>query len=268
MRRVLSLRLWLCIALLNGGAFDAKADEPANAERIPTLWVCGDSTASKGRDEGWASHLQKYFDPEKLRVENRARGGRSSRTFQTEGLWDAVLSEARPGDFILIQFGHNDGGPPDRDRARGSLRGVGDESRTVTMPDGREETIHTYGWYLRKCVADARVRGATPIITSPVVRCRWQDGKVIRSTDYPRWAAEVAGSEKCLFVDAASIIADRYDELGEEVVRQYFPEDHTHTSAEGAALNADLIFTGLHSLAGDPFGEFTFAVRPCFGCKN
>jgi lysophospholipase L1-like esterase len=70
-----------------------------------------------------------YFDPTRVNVVNRARGGRSSRTFVTEGLWDQLMASVKPGDIVLIQFGHNDGGAiNDTNRARGSLRGIGDET--------------------------------------------------------------------------------------------------------------------------------------------
>jgi lysophospholipase L1-like esterase len=248
-RRIL---LWLTAAILGCVAQLSFAADSV----IPTLYVCGDSTAANGRERGWASHLQPFFDPAKLRVENRARGGRSSRTFLTEGLWDKVVADLKPGDFVIIQFGHNDGGPLDRDRARGTIRGTGDESQEVTMPDGKQETVHTYGHYLRRFIADARAHGATPIVASPVVRNDWRDGKVIRSESYPVYSADVAKSEKCLFVDASNIIADRYDEMGEAAVKPYFPEEHTHTSADGAKLNAELIVAGLKSLPGEPVSAF------------
>jgi lysophospholipase L1-like esterase len=238
------------------GAQLGNADDTAPDSSIPTLWVCGDSTASNGRDRGWASHLQEFFDRAKLRVENRARGGRSSRTFLSEGLWDAVMSEAKPGDFVVIQFGHNDGGPLDRDRARGSLRGTGDASRDVIMPDGKHETVHTYGWYLRRFVSDARAHQATPIIASPIVRNDWRDGKVIRAQGYPIWSAEIAHAEECPFVDASNIIADRYDAMGEAAVKPLFPEEHTHTSAIGAKLNAELLASGFKSLDGGPLDKY------------
>src|SRR4030095_651994 len=80
-----------------------------------TLFIIGDSTVknSTGDLQGWGDPIADYFDQAKLRVVNRARGGRSSRTFQTEGLWDQVLKEMKPGDFVLMQFGHNDGAPID-----------------------------------------------------------------------------------------------------------------------------------------------------------
>src|SRR5215470_3701125 len=90
-----------------------------------TLFIIGDSTVKNSTEglQGWGDPIADYFDQAKLRVVNRARGGRSSRTFQTEGLWDQVLKELKPGDFVLMQFGHNDGAPIDDEKARGSLPG-------------------------------------------------------------------------------------------------------------------------------------------------
>jgi len=75
-------------------------------------------------------------------VLNRARAGRSSKTFILEGLWDNVLSEMHPGDIVLIQFGQNDGSPLDDAKARGSLPGLGDDTKAVTLPSGQKETVH------------------------------------------------------------------------------------------------------------------------------
>jgi rhamnogalacturonan acetylesterase len=119
--------------------------------KLPTLFVVGDSTANNNANggRGWADPFVTYFDTTKINVLNRARAGRSSRTFFTEGLWDRVLDEMKTGDFVLIQFGHNDGGPLNTDRARGSLPGLGEETREVVMPNGKSEVVHTYGWYMR-----------------------------------------------------------------------------------------------------------------------
>src|SRR5256885_17081079 len=78
---------------------------------LPTIFVAGDSTAARGRGEhqqGWGVPLADYFDPTKVNVANRARGGRSSRTFINEGSWDKLLAEMKPGDLVFVQFSHND----------------------------------------------------------------------------------------------------------------------------------------------------------------
>jgi lysophospholipase L1-like esterase len=221
--------------------------------RLPTLFVIGDSTASNSGSFGWGDHLGDYFDPSKITVENRARAGRSSRTFLTEGYWDKVLPELAPGDTVLIQFGHNDSGSLDQGRARASLPGIGPETKDIVRPNGQPETVHTFGWYLRKFVADTKAKGARPIILSLTVRNIWTEGKVERgSGSYGVWSADVASSESIPFIDLTRLIADRYDELGEEKVKELFPLDHTHTSEEGADLNASLVVAGLKALQGLP----------------
>ncbi|MFO1512709.1 MAG: lysophospholipase, partial [Verrucomicrobiota bacterium] len=121
----------LALLILAGASSGA-----ATTTLVPTLFLSGDSTvrngSGKGADSmwGWGSLIGNYFDPEKIRVENRAIGGRSSRTFLTEGRWDEVMKQLQPGDFVMMQFGHNDGGGLTGNRGRGSLKGNGDETQT------------------------------------------------------------------------------------------------------------------------------------------
>jgi len=104
------------------------------AQQKPKLVLVGDSTVnnSSGEFRGWGNVIGEFFDPTKIEVVNKARGGRSSRTFITEGLWDQVTPTLAEGDIVLIQFGHNDGGSIDKDRARGSLNGNDNETRKRT----------------------------------------------------------------------------------------------------------------------------------------
>jgi lysophospholipase L1-like esterase len=81
---------------------------------------------------GWGAYLHTMFDTSKVSIRNYALGGRSSRTFITQGLWDNVLSMIKPGDYVFIQFGHNDSSPVNDDsRARGTLKGTGEESEEI-----------------------------------------------------------------------------------------------------------------------------------------
>ena len=110
------------------------------AAEMPSIFIAGDSTAADGIPDaiGWGRPFRAFFDPAKINVVNGARGGRSSRTFVTEGLWDRLLADVKPGDYVLIQFGHNDGGDINGETiARGSLPGLGDETRrsTITSPN-------------------------------------------------------------------------------------------------------------------------------------
>ncbi|HTD24651.1 MAG TPA: rhamnogalacturonan acetylesterase [Terriglobales bacterium] len=230
------------------GAASPSAARSLNPQ-LPTLFVIGDSTANNSDHRGWGDPLADYFDLTRINVVNRARGGRSSRTFVTEGLWESARNELKPGDFVLIQFGHNDGGPPDKEKARGSLPGIGEESQEFTMPNGSKEVVHTFGWYMRKFITETKARGATPIVLSLTVRNIWKDGKVERGPGhFGEWSAEVAKQTGVAFVDLTSAIADEYEKMGQEKVSALFPQDHTHTSAAGADLNASLVVSGIKGI--------------------
>lgn len=225
---------------------------------LPTLYLIGDSTV-KNRTKGqlgWGEPLAPYFDPAKIKVINRALGGRSSRTFLTEGLWDKVLAGIKPGDFVLMQFGHNDGGSLTDPRNRASIKGNGDETQeVVNATTGVKETVHSYGWYLRHYIQDAKTRGATAIVLSPVPRKIWKDDKTVAraSGDYGKWAAEAAKQERVAFIDLNDLIAKQYEALGKEKVETLFGDPHTHTNAAGAELNAQMVVEGLRSLKASPF---------------
>ena len=156
----------------------------------PLVFVIGDSTVHN-KDEkssedswGWGSLLANFLDDKKINVENDAMAGRSSRTFIDEGRWDAVCAALKSGDYLFIQFGHNDGSAINTEKARGTIPGNGDESKVYKMETTkRYQVVHSYGWYIRKYIRDARLKGAVPIVVSPVPRDRWKDGKVERNDD-------------------------------------------------------------------------------------
>lgn len=232
---------------------------PQFAAAQPTLWIIGDSTVrnnTKGQ-QGWGDPLKSLFDASKIKVENRALGGRSSRTFQTEGLWAKIVGNMKQGDFVLMQFGHNDGGPLDSGRARASLKGIGDETREIVDAKGNKEVVHTYGWYMKKYCTDAKDKGATPIVLSPIPRNIWKDGKVARaSKDYGKWSDESAKATNVAFVDLNEIIAVHYEKLGKDKVDALFFGDHTHTSPAGAKLNAEAVVEGLRGLKDCPLCKY------------
>jgi rhamnogalacturonan acetylesterase len=258
--------LVVCLSSLTCGAQTAEqtplptppVQRPADP-KLPTLFVVGDSTANNNANggKGWGDPFVAFFDTSKINVLNRARAGRSSRTFLTEGLWEKVLQDLKAGDFVLIQFGHNDGGPLDTGRARGSLPGLGEETKEVTKADGTKEVVHTFGWYNRKFIADVKAKGATPILLSLTVRNIWKEGKVERGSGrFRQWAEELARAEGVRFVDVTGIVADKYEALGEEKVRPLFGPDHTHTSPAGAEFNAAAVVAGLKALKGNPFKQY------------
>jgi rhamnogalacturonan acetylesterase len=252
-RAVRSGLLIVAFAGLTSPSWGQEAAPP----RLPTLFLIGDSTVKNGDGTGangqwgWGDKVAAFFDTRKITVANRAIGGRSSRTFQTEGRWQSVLTELKAGDFVILQFGHNDGGELFKgSRPRGSLKGTGDETETGTVEiTGQPETVHTYGWYLRKYVRDTKAHDAIPIVCSLVPRKIWKDGRIVRaSEDYGGWAREVAREEGALFVDLNEIVARRYEALGAEKVEPLFADEHTHTSAAGAELSAAIVVEGLKGL--------------------
>ena len=219
-------------------------------DKRPTFYIIGDSTVKNGQGKGggglwgWGDFIAPYFDTTKIKIENHALGGTSSRTFQTKGLWDSVLKKVEKGDYVIMQFGHNDGSPlDDTARARGTIPGTGDDSKEIDNPITKQiEVVHTYGWYMRKYVDDVLAKGGIPIVCSPIPRNDWKDGKVTRSTNgYAKWAAEVAKSEGAYFVDLNNLVAAKYEEMGADKVKPFFPGDHTHTNIDGAKLNAQIV---------------------------
>jgi len=231
----------------------------------PVLYIIGDSTVKNGSGKGadalwgWGSLIGSYFDTMQIDVQNHAIGGRSSRTFITDGRWDAILKTLKKGDYVLMQFGHNDSSPlDDTARARGTIKGIGSESKAIYNPIRKmNETVYTYGHYMRKFVNDAREKGAIPVICSPVPRNNFKDGKVKRGDqDYGLWARQVAEQTGALFIDLNQRIADQYDRMGAEAVNKFFPKDHTHPNLEGSTLNAEMVVAGIKALETCPLRNF------------
>jgi rhamnogalacturonan acetylesterase len=255
-------RIVVCALFLIGSAFILGcahlAGRGGKTSSKPTLFIIGDSTVKNGKGDGegglwgWGEPIVSRFDTLKIRVRNHAIGGRSSRTFQTEGRWNRVLSELKSGDFVVMQFGHNDGGSLNTGRARGTLKGTGEETEEVVLETtGKKEVVHTYGWYMKKYVADTKAAGGVPIVLSPVPRNMWADSTVNRASgDYGKWAKESAEAGGAFFIDLNEMIAKKYEAEGPKKVQEkYFTtKDHTHTTLAGAELNADCVVEGIRSL--------------------
>jgi rhamnogalacturonan acetylesterase len=227
----------------------------------PTIYLIGDSTVHNNDkiQWGWGSLLPEFFDSTKINISNQAMAGRSTRTFIKEGRWERVLATLKKGDFVMMQFGHNEGSRPDTSRAgyRGVLKGIGEDTVQLTWPNGATEAVHSYGWYIRKFIRDAKAKGAAPIVLSMIPRNEFRDGKVLRADkDYGLWAKQVADEEGVLFIDLNAITADKYDIWGPEKVKTFFPGDHTHTNQEGARVNAASIVDGIKANPKNPLNQY------------
>jgi len=216
----------------------------------PTFYIIGDSTVKNGdgtgknNQMGWGTVITPYFDTAKISVQNHAIGGRSSRTFITEGRWNKILETLKKDDYVIMQFGHNDAGPlDDTARARGTIRGIGDDSTEIWNPIRKiKEVVHSYGWYMRKYVREIKAKEGTPIICSLIPRNNWKDDKVGRSSDsWALWAKQVAEQEGAYFIDLNELVAAKYEAMGQAAVKLFFPVDNTHTNNDGAKLNAETV---------------------------
>lgn len=231
-----------------------------------TVFTIGDSTMAnksydKGRKErGWAMVLQSYFD-DGIKVDNHAVNGRSSKSFINEGRWDAVLQKLKPGDYVFIQFGHNDEKPKE---------------------DRHTDPGSTFDANLRKFVEETRAKGATPILFNCVVRRNFfkqtpknDDDEKLRETtgaqtaevkeegdtlydthgDY-RWAPRnVAQETGTVFIDANTLTHNLEQGLGREASKKlhmwFLPgeepsvpdgrQDNTHYNVYGANVVARLL---------------------------
>lgn len=224
----------------------------------PVLYIIGDSTvqngSGKGSDSlwGWGSFMNLFLDTNKIEIQNHAKGGRSSRTFLTDGRWGSIMKTIKKGDYVLMQFGHNDGGElADTLRARGTIKGIGEESKDIYNPIRKvNETVYTYGYYMRKYANETKAKGAIPIIVSPVPRNKFDKNGKIEKDQYGVWAQEVAKQTGAYFLDLNTMVITKYEEMGSEKVKAFFPKDHTHTNEAGATLNAELVTKGITDLKG------------------
>lgn len=242
----------------------------------PVVFITGDSTVKNAdKDEngmwGWGAVANTIFDETKIAIVNAAMAGRSCRSYLNEGRWEKVYNSLQPGDFVLIQFGHNDIGAIDKPKYRAAIASAADTCHVYRMQAAKEdlskqnvidqklksnaqvgsyEVVYSFGWYLKKFIQDVREKGATPILVSLTPRNEWTDGKIERRNDtYGKWYREVAKETGVEFVDLHNITADFLDKKcgKKEKAMKYFNHDHTHTSLLGAKTNAQSIAKGLRA---------------------
>ncbi len=278
-----SLRVFTACAGLLGLVRLTAAERAAP---VPTIFVLGDSTArntAKGKSgepcAGWGTPLADYFEPAKAVVANVAHAGQSSRTyFNLPGDWPSVLPKIKPGDFVLLVFGINDGGPPRTVKDRGSIPGLGDEKVELKRGDDTVEIAHTYGWYLSTMANAARAQGAHVIFLTVTTRNIWTNPKakfrdatpteplpadydpkadrIERGTangQYTQWTKDLGAKLHLPVLDLTNLCADKYEAMGREAVDRFY-SDHNHTYLPGADFVAASIVSGLKAFPQSPLG--------------
>lgn len=234
------------LSLITGALLSA----PVFAQSKLQIFIAGDSTAatySAPDQQGWGALLGEYFEADRVSVINKARGGRSSRTFITEGLWDELIAQVNPGDIVIIQFGHNDAGPiNDNHRARGSLPGIGQESETIdNQITNKRETVYTFGHYIRSMVEQVKAKQATPVLLSLTQRQVWQQSRIERASAYTSWMYQLALDLDTAFIDVNNLVADKFEALGEAETQKLFVKDYVHFNHQGAKIHAEIILAGM-----------------------
>jgi rhamnogalacturonan acetylesterase len=219
------------------------------------IWLTGDSTTSnQSKDEAlvsWGEVLINYFNPFRASVRDRALSGHSIRDFVNRGRWDELMEDTRRGDILLACHGHLERAPLIRDseRSRGSLQGDSDDFEIVFDPFfQREEIVYSFGWYVRKYVADCRARGIELVLMTATPRNRWEEGRMIRgvSQHYADCCRKIADETGTKFLDAGDAIIQAFTPMGEETVSNFYqPGQQVHTNERGAHVMAGIICKAL-----------------------
>ena len=203
------------------------------ASSFTTIHLMGDSTMAEkdltggNPERGWGMMLPNFVD-DSFRVVNYAQNGRSTKSFIDRGLWDKVYDALQPGDYVFIQFGHNDAKADD--------------------PERYAPAFGAYQDNLRRFVRGAREKGATPVLLTPVARRWFKEGKLDRNchTDYPAAMKQVADEMGVTLLDITTVSLDWLESLGDEASKAYFmistgKDDNTHTVARGARKVTELV---------------------------
>ncbi|MFC6634392.1 rhamnogalacturonan acetylesterase [Microbulbifer taiwanensis] len=230
------MRKWLCILPLFISA----------ASYAETVYMAGDSTMAIKEikdypETGWGVPFAVFFD-DRVMVDNRARNGRSTRTFIEEGRWQDIEAALQPGDFVIIQFGHNDESEEKADR--------------YTKPEA-------YKANLSRFIRETRAKGARPLLLTPVTRRYFDDsGEIEHTHPYAPLARQVAAAEKVDFIDMELISREYFQSLGDRDSALRFmhipPDTHpsyprgvrddTHFNQLGAREVAQLVLKELKKM--------------------
>lgn len=253
----------------SGGSDDKPVDEGTN------IYIAGDSTVktyTPSRSEGgWGEYLQKFFDSEYVNIVNYTNGGRSSRSFINEGSLDKIASTIKEGDYLFVQFGHNDCanqsgyleerfvslGEPDANGIYPVEEGVKSATPSNLVNTYGEDfypyTTGTYKWYLKQYIETAKNAGATPVLVTPVSRMYYTADGTIRThhdaTDtttgtvttsnnaYVTAVLQLAEEENVPVIDMFDVTKSMYEEI--------YKED-PNADSKGSPYASQIMFDGTH----------------------
>jgi lysophospholipase L1-like esterase len=236
-------------------------------EGKPVAFYIGDSTMRTLTDgSGWSGEwgfglfAQEWFDENELVVENHALGGTSSRTFYNYE-WPTVKKGIKEGDFVVISFGHNDGG--NLWEKRSTINGTSPtETMVVTNDKGVKETIYSFGQYMRMFVDEVRALGATPILCSRTPRGSFSNGKLGMDNNYRQWSMAVAKEKGVAFIDIEGVANPIYTNFGEWKVTQLYYNGTLHTSLLGAWHNAYCAALSIAANEENPLRQYLLDTTP------
>ena len=201
-----------------------------NDAHKPRIFIAGDSTA-QGYDttktvmRGWGQMLP-YYICDGVEVINHAKAGRSTKSFRAEGRWDSLMSQVQKGDWVIIQFSHND---------------------TSTKPE-RHASPEDFRNNLIRFAEEVRAKGANPMLLTPLVMRTFHEGDLIdgRLKTYPGIIRKIAQEYSIPMIDVNLKTRDCILLLGDEDSKKlYVPNDDTHTSEAGARVVAEIVAEGL-----------------------
>jgi lysophospholipase L1-like esterase len=219
--------------------------------RLPapiTIWIAGDSTAAqklpeKRPETGWGEMLGQYFRPADVRIANRALNGRSTKTFISEGHWKNIVDSVHAGDYVFIQFGHNDESK--------------DKGERYTPPDDFKAN-------LRRMASEVLAKGGHPVLMTPVRRRKFDDhGRLVDTHgEYPSYTISVARELHVPLIDMHASSAEVLQSYGADSSAKLFlqvekgenpnyPEgvhDNTHFRPLGAELMARCVVDGIKAV--------------------
>ncbi|KAK4143598.1 SGNH hydrolase-type esterase domain-containing protein [Dichotomopilus funicola] len=232
---------WVSLALAGLAASGVRAT-PVKVTRqaSPTVYLAGDSTMAKTGNGlmGWGEYLAQYLT---IPVVNKAISGRSARSYSNEGRFTEITGLVKSGDIVIIEFGHNDGGSPNSasDNGRSDCPGTGDE---VCTSGKTGELVYTFNHYVEAAAREYVAKGAQVVLSSQTPNNLWEGG--VFAPGAPRFVGYAASAAKNVgqgasFVDHFQATANLFLKLGSDATNALYPQDHTHTSPEGANLVAE-----------------------------